>query len=138
MNFLKKVQFWQKRKEKLNVRKMCSVQFCALVWFLLCKKFTTYCLKSVPTCSVIWRKRTDFPVLYRIIAYHYIITHICLQTALHLHKSISILKQDNNILICLWKTEVLNINLNLFRYYIIHTTTWVKNLRKMPRKLHVL
>lgn len=40
---------------------MCSFQFCAPVLFLLRKKFTAYCLKSVPMCSVIWAKRTIFP-----------------------------------------------------------------------------
>jgi len=56
-------QFWLKKKEKLNVQTMCSVQFCAPVLFLLCKKFTTYCLKSVPMCSVIWTENT-FPLCY--------------------------------------------------------------------------
>lgn len=70
-------------------------------------------------CAQSHGQRDVFTVLYWITANNYIITHICLQTALHLHRSVPCWKQDNNSLVHLQKIQVLNMYSNLFRVIIL-------------------
>lgn len=91
---LKMGQLWLKTKAKLNKRKICSVFSSMPQFYSRYAKILLLIVLNLYPCVQSYGQREQLPpVLYWIIAYNYIIAHICLQTALHPHKSVPFLAE---------------------------------------------
>lgn len=114
---------------------MCSV-LCPS--FISGKKSLLLIVLNPSPCAQSHGQRDVFTVLYWITANNYIITHICLQTALHLHRSVPCWKQENS-LVRLQKVQVLNMYLDSYRVMILPKCKSLKksHLWKIYKKLTI-